>query len=123
MFYGVSKNKSGKEISNYDKYLPWEDGEFSGKINYELDNGENYEVYRNFTKKNPQVFDKYANDISKNFEIDKTSGNKFFYEQTKVDEDLFRFSNDCTSKRGTNGCKITEFSCAKGLKYNANRRR
>lgn len=23
MFYGINKNKNGKEISNYDKYLPW----------------------------------------------------------------------------------------------------
>ena len=28
-------------------------------------------------------------DISKEFSIDKTKGNEFFYEQTKVDEDLF----------------------------------
>lgn len=89
MFYGVSKNKAGKEISNYDKYMPWDEGEFSGKISYELDSGEEFEVYRNFTKKNPQIFDKNANDISKNFMIDKTEGNKFFFEQTKVDEELF----------------------------------
>lgn len=67
-------------------------GEFSGKISYELDNNKEFEVYRNFTKKNPQVFDGFANDVSKEFEIDKTSGNKFFYEQTKVDEDLFNMS-------------------------------
>jgi len=67
-------------------------GEFSGKITYELDNSKEFEVYRNFTKKNPQVLDGFANDISKEFEIDKTSGSKFFYEQTKVDEDLFNMS-------------------------------
>ncbi len=93
MFYGIDKTKSGKEISDYDKYFPWEEGEFSGKINYELDNKENFEVYRNFTKKNPQIFDKNANDISKQFEIDKTYGNRFFYEQTKVDKELFKMSN------------------------------
>lgn len=92
MFYGINKNKNGKEISNLDKYTPWSEGEFSGKISYELDNREEFEVYRNFTKKNPQVFDKFANDISKNFEIDKTYGNRFFYEQTKVDEELFNMS-------------------------------
>jgi len=92
MFYGINKNKNGKEISNLDKYTPWSEGEFSGKISYELDNKEEFEVYRNFTKKNPQVFDKFANDISKNFEIDKTYGNRFFYEQTKVDEELFNMS-------------------------------
>lgn len=92
MFYGINKNKNGKEISNLEKYTPWSEGEFSGKISYELDNKEEFEVYRNFTKKNPQVFDKFANDISKNFEIDKTYGNRFFYEQTKVDEELFNMS-------------------------------
>lgn len=92
MFYGINKSKNGKEISNYDKYTPWADGEFSGKICYELDNTENFEVYRNFTKRAPQIFDKNANDISKNFTIDKNEGNKFFYDQTKVDEDLFNMS-------------------------------
>lgn len=24
MFYGINKNKNGKEISNYDKYTPWD---------------------------------------------------------------------------------------------------
>ena len=23
MFYGINKNKNGKEITNYDKYIPW----------------------------------------------------------------------------------------------------
>ena len=64
-------------------------GEYSGKINYELDNGEKYEVYRNFTKKNPQIIDSNGNDVSKNYTIDKTYGNKFFSEQTKIDEELF----------------------------------
>ena len=67
-------------------------GEFSGKISYSLDNKEEFEVYRNFTKKNPQIFDKNANDISKEFIKDKTDGNMFFYEQTKVDEELFLLS-------------------------------
>jgi len=25
MFYGINKNKNGKDISNYDKYIPWEE--------------------------------------------------------------------------------------------------
>ena len=79
MFYGINKNKNGKEITNYDKYIPWSEGEFSGKIAYELDNGENFEVYRNFTKRQPQIFDKNARDISKEFTNDKNYGNKYFY--------------------------------------------
>ena len=50
MFYGVSKNKNGKEISDYDKYKPWKGEDFSGKINYELDNNNKYEVFREFSK-------------------------------------------------------------------------
>ena len=38
------------------------------------------------------MYDKYANDVSKEFQIDKTRGNLFFYEQTKVDEELFKMS-------------------------------
>ena len=89
MFYGVSKNKNGKEISDMDKYTPWESEEFSGKIQYELDNGEFFEIYREFKKKNPKVFDQNSEDISKKFNIDKTKGNQFFYEQTKIEEELF----------------------------------
>ena len=34
-FYGISKNKKGKEFSDYDNYLPWKGEEFSGKIDLE----------------------------------------------------------------------------------------
>ncbi len=89
-FYGISKNKKGKEISDFERYAPWDDKEFSGKINYELNNGEVYEVFRDFRKKNPKIYNKNMEDISKQFNIDKTKGNEFFYEQTKIDEDLFK---------------------------------
>lgn len=84
IFYGINKNS---------KYTPWGEGEFSGKISYELDNGEEFEVYRDFTKRNPQIFDKNANEISKTFMIDKQEGSKFFYEQTKLDKEMFNMTN------------------------------
>lgn len=88
-FYGISKNKKGKEYSDFDKYNPWAEEEFSGKLEYELDNNEKYEIYRDFKKKNPKIFNEKKEDISKEFNIDKTKGNEFFTEQTKIDEDLF----------------------------------
>lgn len=88
-FYGISKNKKGKEYSDFEKYKPWGEEEFSGKIVYELDNGESFEVFRDFKKKNPKIFNENKEDISKQFNIDKNKGNEFFYEQTKVDESLF----------------------------------
>ena len=88
-FYGTSKNKKGKDISDFDKFKPWEGEEFSGKLKYKLDNGKTYEIYREFNKKNPKIFNENSEDISKQFSIDKSRGNDFFYEQTKIDEELF----------------------------------
>ena len=87
--YGISKNKKGKEYSDFERYKPWSGDDFSGKITYELDNNKKYEIFRDFKKKNPKIFNEDMEDISKEFSIDKTKGNEFFYEQTKVDEDLF----------------------------------
>lgn len=87
--YGISKNKRGKEFSDYDRYKPWKSEEFSGKIIYTLDDGKKYEVFRDFNKKNPKIYDEELNDISKEFTIDRTNGNQFFTEQTKIDEDTF----------------------------------
>ena len=87
--YGISKNKKGKEYSDFEKYKPWSGDDFSGNISYELDNNNKYEIFRDFKKKNPKIFNENMEDISKEFSIDKTKGNEFFYEQTKVDEDLF----------------------------------
>ena len=87
--YGISKTKNGKEYSNYDKFMPWSGDDFLGRIEYELDNSNKYEVFRDFKKKNPKIFNENKEDISKEFNIDKTKGNEFFYEQTKIDEELF----------------------------------
>ena len=89
MLYGISKNKNGKNYSDFEKYKPWDAEEFSGKLEYELDNHEIFEVFRDFKKKNPQIFNEKKEDISKQFNIDKSKGNEFFYEQTKMDEKLF----------------------------------
>ena len=88
-FYGISKNKRGRECSDFEKYTPWIGEEFSGKIEYELNSKSTYEVFRDFKKKNPKIFNENGEDISKEFNIDKAKGNDFFYEQTKVDEELF----------------------------------
>ena len=89
LFYGASKNKKGKEFSDYDRYKPWNGEEFSGKLKYELDNKKQYEVFRDFSKKNPTIYNENLEDISKNFTIDKTNGNQFFVEQTGIDETTF----------------------------------
>lgn len=99
MFYGLSKNKNGKEISDFDRYKPWLNEEFSGKISYILDNGESYEVYREFKKKNPVIYNSRKEDISKEFPVDKTKGIDFFVTQTGIDEETF-YNTAITEQEG-----------------------
>ena len=89
ILYGTQKNKNGKEISDYEKYKPWDSDEFSGKITYELDNKNKYEIYREFNKKNPNIFNEQGEEISNKFNINKKNGNEFFQEQTNIDSKMF----------------------------------
>lgn len=89
LFYGTSKTKKGRDISDYDKYKPWTTEEFSGKMKYELDNQKKYEVFREFGGKNVKLYNEDLEDVSKNYAIDKSVGSQFFIEQTKVDEETF----------------------------------
>ena len=90
MLYGASKNKNGKEISDLEKYTPWDNPEYSGKLSYELDNKEKFEIFREFGKKTLKIYNEKTEEISKNFSSNKTKGIEFFYEQTKIDEELFK---------------------------------
>lgn len=86
LFFNISKNKDGKNISDFEKYFPWNENDFSGKIIYQLDNNKKYNVFRDFNKKNPQIFDENGMDISKNYNIDKKIGNLFFQDQVNIDK-------------------------------------
>ena len=61
--YGISKTKDGREISDYEKYKPWNSTEFSGKLSYNLEDGEEYEIFRDFNKKNPKIYNSKLEDI------------------------------------------------------------
>ena len=89
IFYGASRNKKGRDISDFEKYKPWDSEEYSGKLTYELDNKNKYEIYREFNKKNPNIFNENGEDILKEFNIDKNKGSEFFYEQTQINEEIF----------------------------------
>ncbi len=109
MLYGASKNKNGKDISDFDKFKPWKTEEFSGKISYVLDNGEEYDIYREFKKKNPIIYNSLKEDISKNFTIDKTKGIEFFKDQTGIDEETF-YATAITEQEGIKLSKSSQNS-------------
>ena len=46
-------------------------------------------MYREFNKKNPTIYNSNLEDISKEFNIDKTKGNQFFYDQIGLEEEIF----------------------------------
>ena len=108
MLYGASKNKNGREISDFDKFKPWKSDEFSGKIRYTLDIGRTYEVYREFKKKNPVIFDESMTDISKQFTVTK-NGIDFFYDQTGIDEETF-YNTAITEQEGIKLSKSSQNS-------------
>ena len=115
IFYGTSRNKKGKDISDYEKYKPWDFEQFSGKLLYELDNKDKFEIYREFSKKNPKIFNENGEDISKQFNIDKNKGNEFFYEQTQITEDMFLATSVAMQKeieieKGTQSLLIQKIS-------------
>ena len=99
MFYGVSKTKNGKPITDYERYKPWGKEEYSGKLTYELDNGEEFEIYREFKKKSPILYDKDKNDVTKNYGVDTSKGSQFFAEQTGVKEENF-FASSAVEQEG-----------------------
>lgn len=89
MFYGVSRNKNGNSISDYDKYMPWSGSDFSAKIGYSLDNGNKFEVFRDFSKRSTKIFNDSYEDISNNYSIDRNKNSNYFIKQTNISEDIF----------------------------------
>lgn len=88
IFYGINKNKAGNAFSEYERYKPWKDIEFSGKVEYEID-GKMYSIFRDFNKNTAKVYDDSGNDISKNYSKDKSRGISIGVEELKIDEELF----------------------------------
>ena len=97
LFYGVNKNKSGNEFSDFEKYKPWKDIEFSGKAEYEIE-GKNYSIFRDFNKNNAKVYDETGNDITKNYSKDKNRGISIGMEDFKIDEDTFENTTFVTQR-------------------------
>ena len=71
MLYGISKNKRGKNISDLEKYKPWNAEKYSGKIKYKLDDNNEFEIYRNFKNKELKIYNNFGDDITPLFNVEK----------------------------------------------------
>lgn len=97
MFYGVNKNKAGNTFSEVERYKPWQDIEFSGKVEYEV-HKKIYNAFRDFNKNSAKVYDETGNDISKDFSKDKSRGILLGSEQLNIDEETFENTAFITQK-------------------------
>lgn len=88
VFYGVNRNKAGNDFSEFEQYKPWESIEFSGKVEYEL-NENHYTVFRDFNRNNCKIFDKDGCDITGEFPKDKTRGAEVGLHHFNIDEETF----------------------------------
>ena len=91
IFYGVNRNKDGNKFSEYEKFRPWKDIDFSGKVTYEY-NGSEYTVYRDFNRNNSKVYGKDGIDITKEFNKDRARGVEIGLAHLKLDEATFKSS-------------------------------
>lgn len=88
IFYGVNRNKNGNAFSEYERFKPWGESEFSGKIEYEVE-GKEFTAVRDFNRNNCKVFDKEGNEITALFNKDKMRGTEIGIEQLEIDEETF----------------------------------
>ncbi|MBO5179107.1 MAG: AAA family ATPase [Clostridia bacterium] len=97
IFYGVNKNKAGNLFSEAERYKPWKDIEFSGKAEYEVD-GARYSAFRDFNKNSTKIYDELGNEITKNYNKDKSRGILIGNEQFNIDEETFENTAFITQK-------------------------
>ncbi len=93
IFFGIQKTRKKDVISDDVRYMPWDTSEFSGFMQYKLDNGETYTVFRDFNTKKISILNEANQDIFKKYSVDKEIGSKFLEEQTGVDKASFSLSS------------------------------
>lgn len=93
IFFGIQKTRKKDVISDDVRFMPWNTSEFSGFVQYNLDNNELYTVFRDFNNKKTIVLDSKNHDITKKYSTNRETGVSFMEEQTGVDKSSFAFSS------------------------------
>ena len=88
IFYGVNRNKAGSEYSEFERYKPWRNIDFSGKLEFE-NKEKTYTVFRDFNRNNCKVYDSDGNDITSEFNKDKSRGAEVGSSCFGIDEETF----------------------------------
>lgn len=88
IFYGLEKKSKKDEISEYEKYEPWDSNEFAGMIVYEAD-GKGYNAARNFSTNKVSLYNEFWDDVTDEFETDKKRGSVFAEKHIGMNEETF----------------------------------
>lgn len=91
MFFGLKGGRTAKdgELPPVKKYRPWNSVEYSGFMEYRLDNGEVFRVGRNFEENSVRVFDSLFNDITDSFGTGRDKNILFAERHLGVNESCF----------------------------------
>lgn len=88
MLYGVNRNKGKSAYSEIERFKPWSNGDFSGKIEYTHER-QKFSVFRDFNRNNTKVFDVEGNEITALFNKDKMRGAELGFTHLGIDEETF----------------------------------
>ncbi|NMA65000.1 MAG: AAA family ATPase [Clostridiaceae bacterium] len=105
MFYGLKSGRRSKDgsLPPLKHYKPWNSEQYSGVMEYTLDDNSVYRVGRNFEKGSANIYDGNANNVTKEFPQAKDVGPKFAEEHLGLDEETFN-----------NSVFISQMQCAIG---------
>jgi uncharacterized protein YhaN len=88
MLYGQRKGKTNG-WSEKERFRPWQGGTYGGTLEYSLNNNEEYRIWRDFETGQVKVYDSILNDITDNFQANRTLGTLFAQEHLGIDQELF----------------------------------
>ena len=88
MLYGINRNKAGENFSELERFNPWQSTDFSGKMEYTIKD-KKYSTFRDFNRNNSKVFDESGNDITGEYNKDKSRGVELGFAHFGIDEETF----------------------------------
>jgi Uncharacterized conserved protein len=90
MLYGVKGGRAGKNglLPDGKRYMPWNNTQYGGYMNFELDDGSTYRIDRDFQTNEVKLFDSSFNDVTRNY-IDGRDTNNIAEKLIGLNENLF----------------------------------
>ncbi len=91
MLFGLKGGRSGKDgfLPPSKRFKPWSSKDYSGILEYRLENGQAFRIGRNFGNNSVNIYDSLFNDLTAQFETSRERGALFAEKQLGVNENCF----------------------------------